>query len=40
MVNTDMEYMSGFKYILTRNIALSSHYDSDMGFGFGATVNY
>jgi len=40
MVNTDKEYMSGFKYIVTRNMAISTHYDSDMGFGFGATLNY
>ncbi|OSZ77894.1 copper oxidase [Chitinophagaceae bacterium IBVUCB2] len=40
MVNTDIEYMGGFKYILGRNIALSAHYDSDMGFGGGITVNY
>ncbi len=40
MVNTDKEYMVGGKYILTRNISLSSHYDSDMGFGAGLTFNY
>jgi len=40
MVNTDKEYMTGFKYIATRNIALSTHYDSDMGIGFGATLTY
>lgn len=40
MVNTDKEYMTGFKYITTRNIAISTHYDSDMGIGFGATLNY
>jgi len=40
MVNTDKEYMTGFKYIVTRNIAFSSHYDSDMGIGFGATLTY
>jgi len=40
MVNTDKEYMSGFKYITTRNIAISTHYDSDMGIGFGVTLNY
>jgi len=40
MVNTDKEYMTGFKYIVTRNMAISTHYDSDMGFGFGATLNY
>jgi FtsP/CotA-like multicopper oxidase with cupredoxin domain len=40
MVNTDKEYMAGFRYILTRYIGLSTHYDSDMGFGAGVTVNY
>jgi CopA family copper-resistance protein len=40
MVNTDKEYMTGFKYIATRNLAVSAHYDSDMGIGFGATLNY
>jgi CopA family copper-resistance protein len=40
MVNTDKEYMTGFKYIITRNLGLSTHYDSDMGIGFGATLNY
>ncbi|GAA4769550.1 MULTISPECIES: multicopper oxidase family protein [Flavobacterium] len=40
MINTDKEYMTGFKYILNRYSALSTHYDSDMGFGFGLTLNY
>ena len=40
MVNTDKEYMTGLKYILTRNLGLSTHYDSDMGIGFGVTLNY
>lgn len=40
MVNTDMEYMTGLKYILTRNIGITTHYDSDMGIGFGASINY
>ncbi len=40
MVNTDKEYMVGGKYILTKNVSLSSHYDSDMGFGAGLTFNY
>ncbi len=40
MVNTDKEFMTGFKYIITRNIAASAHYDSDMGIGFGVTLNY
>ncbi len=40
MLNTDKEYMAGFKYILGKNFALSTHYDSDMGFGAGVTINY
>ncbi len=40
MINTDTEYMGGFRYIISRNTALSAHYDSDMGFGVGITVNY
>lgn len=40
MANTDKEYMTGFKYIVTRNLGISTHYDSDMGFGFGANLNY
>ncbi|WP_228733132.1 hypothetical protein [Hydrotalea lipotrueae] len=40
MINTDKEYMAGFRYILTKYISLSSHYDSDMGLGAGLTVTY
>jgi FtsP/CotA-like multicopper oxidase with cupredoxin domain len=40
MVNTDKEYVTGFRYILTKYFGLSTHYDSDMGFGAGITVNY
>ena len=40
MWNTDKEYMAGLRYILTRNLGITSHYDSDMGLGFGATLNY
>lgn len=40
MLNTDKEYMAGFKYILTKNMAASTHYDSDMGWGLGITLNY
>ena len=40
MANTDKEYMTGLKYIVTRNLAISTHYDSDMGFGGGLTINY
>jgi CopA family copper-resistance protein len=40
MVNTDKEYMVGGRYILAKNLSLSAHYDSDMGFGAGLMVNY
>lgn len=40
MVNTDKEYMAGFKYIVGKNMGITSHYDSDMGFGFGVNLNY
>ncbi|RCR70699.1 multicopper oxidase domain-containing protein [Larkinella punicea] len=40
MANTDKEYMAGFRYILTKNSGVSAHYDSDMGFGVGVTLNY
>ncbi len=38
--NTDKEYMAGLRYILKKWFALSTHYDSDMGFGAGVTVIY
>jgi len=40
MVNTDKEYMVDAKYIIKRNLSLRTHYDSDMGFGFGVNLNY
>ena len=40
MVNTDKEYMAGLKYIAGKNIGFTTHYDSDMGIGFGVNVNY
>lgn len=40
MVNTDMEYMIDLRYILNKNMGIRTHYDSDMGFGGGITVNY
>ena len=40
MVNTDKEYMAGFRYIVTKYFSLSTHYDSDMGFGAGVTLSY
>jgi len=40
MGDTDKEYMAGFKYIVTKNLAPSIHYDSDMGFGGGFILTY
>lgn len=40
MVNTDLEYMADLKYIVTRNLSIRTHYDSDMGFGVGVSLNY
>ncbi|WP_027066252.1 multicopper oxidase family protein [Maribacter sp. Hel_I_7] len=40
MWNTDKEYMAGLRYITTRNLGITTHYDSDMGFGVGLNLNY
>ena len=40
MVNTDAEYMIGFRYISSKYFSVSSHYDSDMGLGAGIIVSY
>ncbi|OXE97556.1 CopA family copper-resistance protein [Flavobacterium araucananum] len=40
MWNTDKEYMAGLKYIVARNFGITTHYDSDMGIGFGLNLNY
>ena len=40
MLNTDKEYMAGLKYIVTRHLGISVHYDSDMSIGGGLTLNY
>ena len=40
MINTDKEYTTGFRYIATKYISLSTHWDSDMGVGGGITVTY
>ena len=40
MVNSDLEYMTDLRYILTRHIGIRTHYDSDMGFGLGLSLNY
>ena len=40
MVNTDREFMIGAKYIVNKNMGVRSHYDSDMGWGIGLSLNY
>ncbi len=40
MANTDKEYMAGLQYIAAKNISVTTHYDSDMGIGFGVRLNY
>ncbi len=40
MWNTDKEYMAGLRYIIKRNFSIRTHYDSDMGLGFGVNLNY
>lgn len=40
MVNTDKEYMIGLRYIATKYFSVSTHYDSDMGYGVGITITY
>ena len=40
MLNSDKEFMGGFRYIVTKNAGFSAHYDSDMGVGFGLNIVY
>jgi hypothetical protein len=40
MGNSDKEYMAGLRYIVTKYFGISTHYDSDMGFGAGITITY
>jgi len=40
MVNTDKEYMVDTRYIIGKNVNVRAHYDSDMGLGIGAGLNY
>ncbi len=40
MLNTDKEYMIGLHYIAMKLISLSTHYDSDMGWGAGLMFTY
>jgi hypothetical protein len=40
MFNSDLEYATGFRYIITKYISASAHYDSDMGLGGGLAITY
>jgi hypothetical protein len=40
MINTDKEYMAGFRYIISKYFSASTHFDSDMGLGAGVTITY
>uniref|UniRef100_UPI0013ECE690 multicopper oxidase domain-containing protein n=1 Tax=Dysgonomonas sp. ZJ279 TaxID=2709796 RepID=UPI0013ECE690 len=40
MINTNIEYAFGARYILTKYVSASTHYDSDMKFGAGITLTY
>jgi hypothetical protein len=40
MLNTDKEYMADLSYIVNKNMGFRTHYDSDMEFGIGVTLNY
>lgn len=40
IANTLMVYMAELLYILTLNIEIRTHYDSDMGLGAGIMINY
>ncbi len=40
MINTDKEYMGELRYVLTRYMGVRAHYDSDMGWGAGISLNY
>ncbi|MBS1666368.1 MAG: multicopper oxidase domain-containing protein [Bacteroidetes bacterium] len=40
MINTDKEYMLGVRYIVNKYLSISTHEDSDMGWGAGFTFTY
>lgn len=40
MWNTDKEYAAGLRYVLRKWLALSTHYDTDMGLGAGIAIIY
>lgn len=39
-LNSDKEYMAGLRYIITKYFSISTHYDSDMGWGGGVQISY
>jgi hypothetical protein len=39
-VNSDREYTIGARFIVTKYISVSTHYDSDMKWGGGLTITY
>ncbi|NBW36308.1 MAG: copper oxidase [Cytophagia bacterium] len=39
-VNSDLEYSIGARYILSKYVSLSTHYDSDMKLGGGIRISY
>ncbi len=39
-VNSDLEYSVGARYILSKYVSLSTHYDSDMKLGGGIRISY
>ena len=40
MLNSDKEYMSGFRYVAGNYVCLSTHYDSNMSWGAGVVIAY
>nr|MBP7156309.1 hypothetical protein [Flavobacteriales bacterium] len=40
MGNSDLEYMGRLRYIVKNWMAITTHYDSDMGWGAGLMVSY
>ncbi|HLP92491.1 MAG TPA: multicopper oxidase domain-containing protein [Saprospiraceae bacterium] len=40
MFNSDLEYAIGTRYIISKYLSASAHYDSDMGLGAGVVLTY
>ena len=40
MCITNKKYMARLCYIIKRNFGVITHYDCDMGIGFGVSLNY